>query len=204
MLVNSIRLNLESTVEQCWELIDKEIEDFLENPENLSMDNQILDDLLARNTLECREIDLFRFLVKWGKKREDSYTKNLLELEHLYSLKDIVEPYLHHIRFPLMNFKELIREVRPLGLIEDSEYIQSLEFNGDKEFILSQESNESQILFQKRKCKEDYFLSGPNYTLSKDNTVVTKSSSNSWDATCIGSLLIKRGIHKWSLKILIL
>ena len=30
MLVNSIRLNLESTVEQCWKLIDKEIEDFLE------------------------------------------------------------------------------------------------------------------------------------------------------------------------------
>ena len=54
MLVNPIRLNLESTVEQCWELIDKEIEDFLENPENFSMDNQILDDLLARNTLECR------------------------------------------------------------------------------------------------------------------------------------------------------
>ena len=69
MLVNSIRLKLESPVEQCWELINKEIDDFLEDPENLSMDKQIIDELLARNTLECREIDLFRFLVKWGEKK---------------------------------------------------------------------------------------------------------------------------------------
>ena len=136
-----------------------------------------------------------------GKKREEIYTKNLLKSENFY-LKDIVGPYLRHIRFPLMNFKELIREIRPLGLIEDSEYIQALEFNGDKEFILSQETNKSQILFQPRKCKEDYFLLGRNYTLSKNNTVVTKSSSLCWNVTCIGSLLAKTGIHRWSLKIL--
>src|SRR6185437_3497702 len=85
--------------------------------------------LVPRATLNCKEIDLFRFLVNWGKKQQS------LNSNSNSSFKDIIKPYLQYIRFPLINSHELIREVRPLGVMDDIDYIQTLEFNSDKEFF---------------------------------------------------------------------
>ena len=108
-----------------------------------------------------------------------------------------------------MNFKELIREVRPLRVIDDLQYIEALEFNGDKEFF-NFEQLKNKIQFQERKgikkefeIEKDFFISGPNYTLSNNNKIITKTNGGSgWNCTCIGNLIVNKGIHKWSLKIL--
>ncbi len=72
--------------------------------------------LLIRDTLNVKEIDLFNYLVKWGKNNETSSL----------NWKKRIEPFLQFIRFPLMNSQELIRQVRHLGVISDRQYTQSL------------------------------------------------------------------------------
>ena len=150
MLENGIRLNLEETINDSWKIIDKETEQILTNENNLFISSNIMDLLLSRNTLNIKEIDLFRFLIKWGKNQEQQ--RNSSSNNSKSSWKEIIKPYLHHIRFPLMNFKELIREVRPLGVIDDLQYIEALEFNGDKEFFISAEElkNKNKIQFLER------------------------------------------------------
>ena len=111
-----------------------------------------------------------------------------------------------------MNFKELIREVRPLRVIDDLQYIEALEFNGDKEFFNLEELKKKKKLqfFEregiKKEIKEikedDYFIPGTNYSLSNNNKIVTKTSDDNWNCTCIGNLIVNKGIHRWSLKIL--
>ena len=126
------------------------------------------------------------------------------------SVLDIVKPLLNLIRFPLMNFKELIREVRPLGIIDDLQYIQALEFNADFQFF----ENQKNLQFQQRKGTQNekkifkiqndyYFLPGPNYSLSNNNKIITKTGNNNgWDVTAITNSNILNGIHRWSLKII--
>ena len=70
MLENGIRLNLEETINDSWKIIDKETEQILNNENNLFISSNIIDLLLSRNTLNIKEIDLFRFLIKWGKNQE--------------------------------------------------------------------------------------------------------------------------------------
>jgi len=91
----------------------------------------------------------------------------------------------------LMSMKELIREARPLGVISDKQYIEALEFNGDGR-------KGTKIL---PKILPDYFLQGPNYSLSGNNKIMTKTGSNGYNATCITEC-VSEGVWKWSLKIL--
>ena len=65
MLENGISLNLEETIKECWEIIDEETEKILMNPNNLSTNSNTMNLLLSRDTLNCKEIDLFRFLINW-------------------------------------------------------------------------------------------------------------------------------------------
>lgn len=192
ILDNGIRLQNERVIETSWRIIDEQTEKILTNPKYYLIGEKTMELLLSRHTLNCKEIDLFRFLVNWGKHKQ--------KLSSNASLKNIISPFFQYIRFPLMSFKELIREVRPLGVIKDSQYIEALEFNGDKEFI-KQKTKGNKTQFQERK-REVLFIPGPNYMLSDANTVAVKTCSNGWNTTCVSNLVSEKKVHKWSLKIL--
>lgn len=148
-------------------------------------------ELLSRESLNIKEIDLFRFLIKWGKK---NYSSN--------EFKNKIESFLEYIKFPLMSFKELIREVRPLNIISDLKYIEALEFNGDKEYFNQIKKIEFKLRkgIEKKKILPDFFIEGPNYSLSNNNKKIKKIGSNKWNCAAITNSVIK-GFHKWSLKI---
>ena len=185
MLENGIRLNLEETIKKCWKIIDEETEKILNNENNISIHSTTLDLLLSRNSLNSKEIDLFRFLIKWGKNQEQQ--RNSSSNNSKCSWKEIIKPYLHHIRFPLMNFKELIREVRPLGVIDDLQYIEALEFNGDKEFFNIEELKiKNKIQFLER---TDCFIPGPNCSLSPKQQPTSPRSKNLSGRLGIGFIL---------------
>lgn len=181
-------MDAKEVVDHCWKLLDQNTKEVLESPNTVLIPERTLELLLTRNTSNIKEIDLFRFLVNWSKHHTSPTT----------SWQTVTKSYLHHIRFPLMTSKELIREVRPLGIVSDAQYIEALEFNSDPEFFQDIQKQE----FRSRKgVPLDVFLSGPNYSLSNSNKVATKTSTQKeWNTTIITNP-VSKGIHRWSLKI---
>lgn len=192
-LNSALERNVSELKEECLKVIDRETLKAISSPSSVDISSECMKVLLERNTLNIKEFELFQFLINWGKKRGGK------------KWKEIVKPLLELIRFPLMSFKELIREVRPLGVLSDLEYIEALEFNGDKELFTKSEKSH----FQARKplAKEipmlNFFLPGPNYSLSNENKTVTKTGENGYCTAITNELKKKEGIHKWSLKFLV-
>lgn len=199
MLEASIQLEAGDLMEECWTILDSRTKECIESSSSISISESTMELLLARDSLNIKEITLFHFLIKWAKSRrkENSIQEN--DQEEYW--KTLVKPFLKYIRFPLMSSKELIREVKPCGVLlgTDLQYIEALEFNADSEFFF--DNHKTQFVPRKGSFKEleDIFLPGPNYSLSNNSKTITKTKiSNSWDTTAITNA-VSKGIHRWSL-----
>src|SRR5690242_13772048 len=68
MLEDSLNRNLKELEQKCLELIDKETLKCLESSSSVEISEKCMKLILVRDTLNSKEIDLFRFLLKWVKK----------------------------------------------------------------------------------------------------------------------------------------
>ena len=65
VLEHSKLIENKSHLRSCWKFIDKECKDVLESAEFLEMDKMDLIELVKRNTLNIKEIDLFIAINRW-------------------------------------------------------------------------------------------------------------------------------------------
>ena len=66
VLKHSKLIENKSLLRSCWKFIDKECKDVLESAEFLEMDKMDLIELVKRNTLNIKEIDLFVAINRWA------------------------------------------------------------------------------------------------------------------------------------------
>lgn len=89
----------------CWDLIDKETEKALKSSEVMTVERSIVEQLVKRETLNVREVELFKAVDCWAK-RECKRRK----LEEAGSIKRQVlgEEIVKNIHFPIMTQNEFM------------------------------------------------------------------------------------------------
>ena len=83
----------------CWKFIDREAKDVLESSEFFEMERSDLIELVKRNTLNVKEIELFIAINKWA---ENQYKK--LGLDATVERRQILgDDIIDNFRFPVMD-----------------------------------------------------------------------------------------------------
>jgi hypothetical protein len=92
-------------VEKCINLIEKKTTDVIETPGFLTLDQEIIIQILKSDNIAVDEADLYKAAIKWG--------KNLCKDKENYSdLKEVLGDVMTHIRYPLIDAVDLITTVR--------------------------------------------------------------------------------------------
>ncbi|PKY40384.1 hypothetical protein RhiirA4_453751 [Rhizophagus irregularis] len=109
----------------CFELICLDPKPFITSKEFLSLDKDILYDLLERSDLQIEEIDAWDYLIKWGikqtpslkSKNEDIIKWNNKNYEELKELKKTLNEFIPLIRFTKIPPADYFDKVRPYKMI---------------------------------------------------------------------------------------
>ena len=130
VLTQAIHFCADGLEENCWSVIDMECVQALKSDAFLTIEHSVLCELLARETLNVKEIDLFSAVLKWAQFQCENQ-----------GLKDSVENYrellgnaINLIRFPTMALDEFASTVVHESKILPQEDIISifLLFSGQK------------------------------------------------------------------------
>eukprot|EP01080_Neovahlkampfia_damariscottae_P003965 gene3965-7221_t len=109
-------------ITKCFALIEKKTTDVIESPGFLSLDKDVIIQILQSDKIAVDEADLYKAAIKWG--------KNLCKDKENYSdLKEVVGDVMKHIRYPLIDAVDLITTVRHDGFMPRDLYIWALEYN---------------------------------------------------------------------------
>lgn len=120
MLLMQSRLFDENVLAQmCLDTIDKSAEEALEAEGFLDIDHATLISVLERNTLQIKEINLFRSVIKWAK--AECSRQNLPA--NLENQRKVLGKALYAIRFPLMTIEEFAVDVVESGILSDRECV---------------------------------------------------------------------------------
>jgi hypothetical protein len=113
-------------VKKCIAFIEKKTQDVLEAPEFLLFDEDMVISILQSDKITGDEIDVYKAAIKWGK----SHCKDKV----LYTdLKEVLQNVMKHIRYPLIDAKDLIETVRHDGFMPRELYVWALEYNASPE-----------------------------------------------------------------------
>lgn len=89
----------------CWDLIDKETEKALISSEFITVDISVVEDLVKRETLNVREVELFKAVDRWA---EIDCQKRNLVIAGAVKRQVLGEQIVKNIRFPIMTQNELM------------------------------------------------------------------------------------------------
>ncbi|KAL9988064.1 hypothetical protein ACROYT_G002462 [Oculina patagonica] len=98
----------------CWDLIDKDTEEALKSSEFLSMERSFVNQLVERDTLIIREVELFKAVDCWAKeecKRQQLTAKGCVKRQVLG------EQIVRNIRFPVMKQNEFVDVVSESNIL---------------------------------------------------------------------------------------
>ena len=102
----------------CWDLIDKETDEALKSSEFMSMERSFLNQLVERNTLSVREVELFKAFDCWAK--EECKRQNL-EVDGSVKRQVLGEEIVKSIRFPVMKQSEFVDVVLDSKILAEEE-----------------------------------------------------------------------------------
>ncbi|XP_078379005.1 BTB/POZ domain-containing protein 6-like [Oculina patagonica] len=151
----------------CWDLIDKETEEALKSNEFLSMEKSFLNQLVERNRLTIREVDLFKAVDCWAK---EECKRQQLDGNGSVKRQVLGEQVVKNIRFPTMKQNEFKDVVLPSQILEKEETSNIMEY-----FRCRETSAVGFPVVQRlgpllRCCRFKSFLHGPIYkNYSEDN-----------------------------------
>ena len=102
----------------CWDVIDKNTEEALKSNEVLSMDKSFLNQLVERNTLNIREVELFKAVDFWAK---EECKRQKLQGNGPNKRKVLGEKIVKNIRFPIMKQSEFVDVVLESSILTQHE-----------------------------------------------------------------------------------
>ncbi|XP_078365262.1 BTB/POZ domain-containing protein 6-like [Oculina patagonica] len=102
----------------CWDLIDKETEEALKSNEFLSMERSFLNQLVERDTLNIREVELFKAVDCWAK---EECKRQQLKADGSVKRQVLEEQIVKNIRFPIMKQNEFVDAVLESNILTQQE-----------------------------------------------------------------------------------
>ena len=102
----------------CWDLIDKKTEEALKSNEFLSMERSFLNQLVKRNTLSIREVELFKAVDCWAK---EECKRKQVKANGSFKRQVLGEQIVKNIRFPIMKRDEFKGVVLPSKILTPKE-----------------------------------------------------------------------------------
>lgn len=117
VLKHSKLIENKSLWHSCWKFIDREAKDVLESSEFFEMERSDLIELVKRNTLNVKEIELFIAIIKWA---ENECKK--LGLDATVERRQILgDDIIYNLRFPVMEENEFNNVVKRTNLLTEEE-----------------------------------------------------------------------------------
>ena len=123
VLKHSKLIENKSLLRSCWKFIDKECKDVLESEEFLEVDKMDLIELVKRDTLNIKEIDLFVAINRWA---ENECKKLKFEAHGKQRRQILGEQILKNLRYPVMEeneFCDIVCNTELLSLSETRELL---------------------------------------------------------------------------------
>uniref|UniRef100_A0A182W1A7 BTB domain-containing protein n=1 Tax=Anopheles minimus TaxID=112268 RepID=A0A182W1A7_9DIPT len=106
-------------MQRCWEVIDAQAEMAIKSDGFVDIDLKTFETILARETLNCKEIHLFEAALSWA---HAACTK--MDIEPTSSNKrQLLGQALYLIRIPTMTLEEFANRVAQLGILTNQETI---------------------------------------------------------------------------------
>jgi len=103
-------------------LIDDNAVHFLDSPEFLAVSGDVIAVVIKRDTFKVKEVDLFKSLIEWS---IASCQRQDLEVTP-ENQRNVMDSFIHRIRFPLMTEAEFIETVEVTRILSDDERISIL------------------------------------------------------------------------------
>ena len=107
--------------DRCWKVIEKETEDAVTSDEFVTLERSIVESLVKRETLNIKEVELFKAVDRWATKESE---RQRMTLDGEVKRRILGEEIVKAIRFPSMSQKEF------LSVVFDS-YILTIQEVGD-------------------------------------------------------------------------
>ena len=107
-------------VDQCWEVIDRETEEVVKSEGFLAIERSLLEEIVKRDTLTIREVELFKAVDLWATKE---CNRQGLALDGNVKRKILGDQIVKEIRFPVMGVKEFATVVPGCKILTPEEVI---------------------------------------------------------------------------------
>ena len=107
VLSHAVHFGADGLEENCWDVIDSECHEALESDAFLNVDHALLCELLSRDTLNVKEIDLFHAALKWSQNKCTEQGLKGTDKDKQTVLGNAV----NLIRFPTMTIEEFAADV---------------------------------------------------------------------------------------------
>lgn len=118
MLPSILQLDEDELAERCWKIIDFDTEQAINSEAFCDIDRDVLEQVLKRDELTIREVDLFRRVLDWAKMQEKPQDREDKEL----NIREVLgEKVIHLLRFPTMSFIEFNGLVSNSGVLTENE-----------------------------------------------------------------------------------
>jgi len=108
-------------VDHCWEVIDREAEKALKSEEFTAIERSLLEEVVSRDSLTIREVELFHAVNLWATKE---CQRQGLSPDGITKRKILGESIVKGIRFPVMTEKEFAVDVLGCEILTTGEAIE--------------------------------------------------------------------------------
>ena len=109
---------------QCWYLIDKRTEEVLKSSDFLTIEKSLLEQLVKRNSLNIKEVELFKAVDRWAEKE---CQRQNLTADAPAKRQILGEQIVKNIRFPAMKQSDFIEVVCASKILTQQETINAME-----------------------------------------------------------------------------
>ena len=117
-----LQLDEEGLVRRCWEIIEFDTEQAINSESFCDIDRDVLEQVLERDELTIREVDLFRRVLDWAKTRAREIEQESKDRSRESNIRDVLgEKAIHLVRFPTMSYIEFNGLVSTSGLLSENE-----------------------------------------------------------------------------------
>jgi len=202
ILAEAFEMDLGDLVGLCMDYVDVNTQEVMESKAFLELPFLLCQEIVKRDTLnDCLEeaqvlLGILRWVRGWGDLNiEDSanYELPTLEPDRLDMLRQLGA----HIRLPLIEGKDLVKLIHPLGVFEDTVMLKALSFHFAPEtFVDESESFFRDRIGSKRPWTWSEDLIGPHIVLGNEGRTAVAQHYD-WEKT-VGAVEWHSGLHSFS------
>ena len=192
MLLNQRALiDDEDLINECWKVIDEECDAFMKTEDFKDIDHQTLDNMLSRDSLQSKEVSIFKAIMEWAK---NACARESLPI-NAENQRQMLGDAFYKIRFTTMTEAEFAVTAAQSGVLSLEERLNLfLHFNGinqDLPFMPTPRCNHCIIYNASVKCDDGNHKNDVYFTTDRAISVVGFALYGSCNEACQCRVTIK-------------